>query len=163
MAVQSKLARFVTSTAALEPVDDGVLVLHRVHGHHGLRGATHAGHLQVRDSMNGLPGPNKPVDFDKGPFVTTGLGPKGETVMYYNFDVQSTTPAPIYVLFRAGESSPVVGQLNVVDVTPGDSGYNDFWQINKVTVPADYKRPTRWGASRRSRTRAIPSKRRTCW
>ena len=33
-----------------------------------------AGHLQVRDGMNGLPGPNQPVDFDKGPFVTTGLG-----------------------------------------------------------------------------------------
>jgi len=101
-----------------------------------------AGHLQVRDGMNGLPGPNQPVDFDKGPFVTTGLGPKGETVMYYNFDVQSTTPAPIYVLFRAGESNPVAGQLNVVDVIPGDPGYNDFWQINKVTVPADYKANT---------------------
>jgi hypothetical protein len=101
-----------------------------------------AGHLQVRDAMNGLPGPNQPVDFDKGPFVTTGLGPKGETVMYYNFDVQPTTPAPIYVLFRAGESSPVDGQLNVVDVIPGDPGYNDFWQITKVTVPADYKANT---------------------
>ena len=101
-----------------------------------------AGHLQMRDSRNGLPGPNQPVDFDKGPFVTTGLGPKGETVMYYNFDVQPTTPAPIYVLFRAGESSPVVGQLNIVDVIPGTAGYNDFWQINKVTVPADYKANT---------------------
>jgi hypothetical protein len=97
-----------------------------------------AGHLQMRDSMNHLPGPNKPVDFDKPPFITTGLGPHGETVTYYNFDVQSTTPAPIYVLFRAGESSPVGGQLNIVDVIPGDKGYNDFWQITKVTVPADY-------------------------
>jgi hypothetical protein len=97
-----------------------------------------AGHLQMRDSMNRLPGPNQPVDFDKPPFITTGLGPHGETVTYYNFDVQSTTPAPIYVLFRAGESSPVEGQLNIVDVIPGDKGYNDFWQITKVTVPADY-------------------------
>ena len=78
------------------------------------------------------------MDFDKPPFVTTGLGPHGETVMYYNFDVQSTTPAPIYVLFRAGESSPVDGQLNIVDVIPGDKGYNDFWQVTKVTVPTDY-------------------------
>ena len=62
--------------------------------------------------------------------------------MYYNFDVQSTTPAPIYVLFRKGESSPVPGQLNIVDVIPGDSGYNDFWRVNKVTVPADYKANT---------------------
>src|SRR5271157_3027655 len=36
-----------------------------------------AGHLQMRDSMNHLPGPNEPVDFDKGPFVTTGFGPHG--------------------------------------------------------------------------------------
>ena len=88
--------------------------------------------------MNHLPAANMPVDFDKAPFVTTGLGPRGETVMYYNFDVQSTTPAPIYVLFRKGEMTPVAGQLNIVDVVPGDSGYNDFWQINKVTVPDDY-------------------------
>jgi hypothetical protein len=97
-----------------------------------------AGHLQVRDGMNGLPAPNQPVDFDQPPFVTTGLGPHGETVMYYNFDVQSTTPAPIYILFRRGESSPVAGQLNIVDVIPGDAGYNDFWQVYKVTVPGDY-------------------------
>ncbi len=95
-------------------------------------------HLQMRDAMNALPGPNQPVDFDKPPFVTTGLGPKGEVVTYYNFDVQSTTPAPIYVLYRKGEMSPVAGQLNIVDVIPGDPGYNDFWQVNKVIVPADY-------------------------
>ena len=95
-------------------------------------------HLQMRDAMNHLPASDAPVDFDKPPFVTTGLGPHGETVMYYNFDVQSTTPAPIYVLFRKGEMTPVAGQLNIVDVIPGDAGYNDFWQINKVTVPADY-------------------------
>jgi hypothetical protein len=97
-----------------------------------------AGHLQMRDSMNHLPGANRPVDFDVPPFVTTGLGPHGEVVMYYNFDVQSTTPAPIYVLFRKGDSQPVAGQLNIVDVIPGDTGYNDFWQVTKVTVPADY-------------------------
>lgn len=97
-----------------------------------------AGHLQMRDGMNHLPGPNQPVDFDKAPFVTEGLGPKGETVTYYNFDIQPTTPAPIYVLYRKGEMSPVDGQLNIVDVIPGDAGYNDFWEINKVTVPADY-------------------------
>ena len=97
-----------------------------------------AGHLQMRDGMNMIPEANQPVDFDKPPFVTTGLGPHGETVSYYNFDAQSTTPAPIYVLFRQGDSSPVAGQLNIVDVIPGDPGYNDFWQINKVTVSAEY-------------------------
>jgi hypothetical protein len=61
-------------------------------------------HLQMRDAMNHLPGPNAPVDFDKPPFVTTGLGPHGETVMYYNFDIQSTASAPIYS--GPGESLP---------------------------------------------------------
>src|SRR5262249_41398236 len=61
-----------------------------------------------------------------------------ETVQYYNFDVQPTEPALIYALFRKGESKPVDGQLNIVDVLPGDPGYNDFWAVSKVTVPADY-------------------------
>ena len=47
-------------------------------------------------------------------------------------------PAPIYVRFREGESTPVSGQLNIVGVIPGDPGYTDFWQVMKVTVPADY-------------------------
>jgi hypothetical protein len=58
--------------------------------------------------------------------------------MYYNFDVQPTAPAPIYVLFRTGDDKPVPGQLNIVDVIPGDPGYSDFWQVYKVTVPASY-------------------------
>jgi hypothetical protein len=47
-------------------------------------------------------------------------------------------PAPIYVLIREGESSPVEGQKNIIDVIPGDEGYNDFWEVQFVTVPADY-------------------------
>jgi hypothetical protein len=101
-----------------------------------------AGHLQVRTPENGLPGPNEPIDFDVEPFITRGLGPLGESVRYYNFDVQPLGPAPIYVLFREGESTPVTGQLNIVDVIPGDAGYTDFWQVMKVTVPADYKANT---------------------
>ena len=97
-----------------------------------------AGHLQMRDGMNMIPAANQPVDFDNPPFVTTGLGPHGEIVSYYNFDVQTTTPAPIYVLFRKGDMSHVAGQLNIVDVIPGDPGYSDFWRINKVTVSAGY-------------------------
>jgi hypothetical protein len=97
-----------------------------------------AGKLQVRAATNGLPGPNEAVDFDRGPFITRGLSPDGTPVRYYNFDVQSTTAAPIYVLFREGESQPVPGQLNIVNVIPGEEGYSDFWQIVKVTVPRDY-------------------------
>jgi len=97
-----------------------------------------AGTLQVRTADNGLPGPNEPVDFDAAPFITRGLGPDGSVVEYYNFDVQSTTPAPIFVLVREGEDAPVDGQLNVVDDVPGDDDYNDFWHVHLVTVPADY-------------------------
>jgi hypothetical protein len=97
-----------------------------------------AGHLMVRDATNGLPAANAVINFDQAPFITTGLGPSGEVVEYYNFDVQPIDPAPIYVLFRTGESSPVTGQLNIIDVLPGETNYNDFWIVNKVTVPAEY-------------------------
>ena len=33
---------------------------------------------------------------------------------------------------------PVEDQHNIVDDIPGDDDYNDFWRVNKVTVPADY-------------------------
>lgn len=106
-----------------------------------------AGTLFIRTDDNGLPGPNEPIDFDQGPpFITQGLGPSGGVVTYYNFDVLPTEPAPIYVLFREGEEMPVEGQLNIVDVIPGDEGYNDFWQVVQVTVPADYEANTFTGA-----------------
>ncbi|ELZ77369.1 hypothetical protein C455_13570 [Haloferax larsenii JCM 13917] len=101
-----------------------------------------AGTLMVRTDENGLPGPDEAIDFDQMPFITQGLGPDGSVVRYYNFDVQTTTPAPIYVLFREGEDTPVSGQLNVIDVIPGDEGYNDFWQVHKVTVPESYEANT---------------------
>ena len=98
-----------------------------------------AGHLFVRDANNDFPAANAPVDFDAIPaFITHGLGPNGEKTQYYNFDAMSTTPAPIYVLFRDGESSPVANQLNIVNVIPGETGYNDFWLVTKVTVPSGY-------------------------
>ena len=97
-----------------------------------------AGHLFVRDSSSNFPGPNEPITMDQGPFITRGFGPEGQLVTYYNFDTQPTEPAPIYVLVREGESSPVEGQLNIVEVIPEDSGYNDFWEVNMVTVPQNY-------------------------
>lgn len=103
------------------------------------RFSSQAAHLFVRNSDNNFPGPDEPIDFDNIPaFLTKGLGPNGEKTMYYNFDVQSVSPADIWVLFKSGESTPVEGQLNIVNVIPGDAGYNDFWLVNKVTVPSDY-------------------------
>ena len=101
-----------------------------------------AGTLMVRTDENGLPGPDEPIDFDQAPFLTLGLGPAGEPVSYYNFDVQPTQPAPIYAFFREGEETPVEGQLNVVGTIPGDQGYNDFWHVHKVTVPSGYEANT---------------------
>ena len=42
------------------------------------------------------------------------------------------------MLFAEGSSTPVANQLNIIDAIPGDPGYSDFWQVVKVTVPADY-------------------------
>jgi hypothetical protein len=97
-----------------------------------------AGTLFVRDASNGLPEANAAIDFDEAPFITQGLGPDGEIIQYYNFDAMPVTSAPIFVLFREGESEPVNGQLNIIDAIPGDVGYNDFWHVHKVTVPDDY-------------------------
>ena len=97
-----------------------------------------AGTLLVRNEENGLPGPDEAIDFDQAPFITQGFGPDGETVEYYNFDVQSTAPAPIYA-FVDENGDPVEEQLNVIGVIPGDDGYNDFWQVNHVVVPDSYE------------------------
>lgn len=97
-----------------------------------------AGTLFQRRSNPDLPAPNEPINFDKPPFLTKGLGPEGEVVEFYNFDVMLRQPAPIYVLYREGENTPVKNQQNIVNVIPGDEGYNDFWQVYKVIVPFDY-------------------------
>lgn len=96
-----------------------------------------AGTWYRRDVDPTLPGPNVAIDYDAR-FKVVGLGPAGERVTQYLFDVRPTAPAPIYVLFREDEDAPVMGQKNVVSVIPGDPGYNDLWQPVRVDVPADY-------------------------
>jgi len=96
-----------------------------------------AGHLQVRTATNNLPAANVAVDFDKDPFITRGLTRSGQKVDYYNFDIKPTVPAPIWVLYKEGESNAVAGN-NIIDVIPGDADYNDIWQVYKVIVPANY-------------------------
>ncbi|MCJ0618902.1 hypothetical protein JZX76_05020 [Haloarcula hispanica] len=99
-----------------------------------------AGMLHRRSQNDALPGPDEPIDFDSL-FLTQGYGPGGDIIEYYDFDVQSTQPAPIYALFYEN-GDPVEGQLNIIDVIPGDEGYNDFWQVHLVTVPDDYEANT---------------------
>ena len=96
-----------------------------------------AGTLHVRSANGDLPGADEPIDFDAN-FLTQGFGPDGGVVQYYDFDVQPTEPAPIYAFVREN-GDPVQGQLNVVGVVPGDEGYNDFWQVHRVTVPDGYE------------------------
>src|SRR6476646_3035873 len=95
-----------------------------------------AANIQVRTPDNHLPGPNEPVDFDTGPFITQGLSPTtGKPVRYYNFDIQGTTPAPIYVLYRDGEDKSVTGQLDIIDTLPGERANNASRKVGKVGVP----------------------------
>src|SRR5262249_7804143 len=97
-----------------------------------------AGPLLVRSADKRLPGPNEPIDFDTPPLNTLGFSPTGEPVLYYHLDVQSTTPAPVYILYREGEDKPVQSQLDIINTLPGEKGYNDFRQVWKVWVPNDY-------------------------
>lgn len=95
--------------------------------------------LMKRSSNSALPAANEPINFDQGDFITQSFGPDGQLVKYYNFDVQPLLPAPLYVLFEEGSTEPVEGQLNIIDVIPGEDGYSDFWQMFKVTVPENYE------------------------
>ena len=123
-----------TAPVAMKPVDPDQAPVAAVD-----RFSEKAAHLQVRTADNKIPGPNEPVDFDTGPFITQGLSPTtSKLVPYYNFDVQGTASAPLYVLYREGEEKPVEGQLDIIDTLPGEKGYNDFRQVWKVTVPKDY-------------------------
>jgi hypothetical protein len=117
-------------SAAMDPADAPRAAIDRF--------SEDAGTLLVRAKNDALPGPDEAIDFDAKPFRHQGLGPDGEVIRYYNFDVQPRAPAPIYALFREGEDAPVADQLNIVGVVPGDEGYNDFWRVTKVTVPSDY-------------------------
>ena len=97
-----------------------------------------AGKLLKRSADTRLPGPNEPIDFDAAPLTNLGFSPTGEPTLYYRLDVQSTTPAPVYILYREGEDKPVQDQLDIIDTLPGEKGYNDFRQVWKVWVPKDY-------------------------
>ena len=89
----------------------------------------------VRSAASRLPAADQPIDFDRPPFITQGIGPDGSIVRYYNFDIQSDRPANRYRLSHAGRHAPLPGELDLVDVIPGDARYNDFWRIAWVEVP----------------------------
>src|SRR6516164_2574154 len=119
--------------AALQPVDPDQAPIAAVD-----RFSDTAGTLLKRSADTRLPGPNEPIDFDAAPLTNLGFSPTGEPTLYYRLDVQSTTPAPVYILYREGEDKPVQDQLDIIDTLPGEKGYNDFRQVWKVWVPKDY-------------------------
>ena len=91
-----------------------------------------AAHLMIRDAAHPLPAAGAPIDLDVPPFVTQGLGPAGDVVRYYNFDVQRPEPDTLYRIVRPG-SREIVAEL--VDAIPGDPTYSDFHRIAWVEVP----------------------------
>jgi hypothetical protein len=97
-----------------------------------------AGHLMVRGAGNHFPGPDQPIDMDVAPFVTRGLAPDGTHIRYYNFDIQSSVPAPRFRFTHAGKHEAIAGQPDVIDVIPGERGYSDFFGIVWVTVPDSF-------------------------
>jgi len=100
-----------------------------------------AGTQMVRESGNDLPGPGEPINLDRERFLTRGFGPDGGAVQYYNLDARPTASAPIYTFVREN-GDPVEEQLDVVDVVPGETGYNDLWHPHMVTVPDSYEANT---------------------
>ncbi|MDA1280482.1 MAG: hypothetical protein O3B95_10680 [Chloroflexi bacterium] len=98
-----------------------------------------AGTVMRRSVNSNLPAPNEPIDFDAD-FTSHALGPQGEDVTYYAFDVASLQSAPVYSLvFASDPTRRVDGQAPIFDAIPGDAGYNDFWQMIRVLVPDDYE------------------------
>jgi len=122
-----------TARAASQPLDPDYAPIAAVD-----RFGDASGTLLKRSADTRLPGPNEPIDFDRPPLNTLGFSPAGEPVLYYHLDVQSTTPAPVYILYRKDEDETVQGQLDIIDTLPGEKGYNDFRQVWKVWVPKDY-------------------------
>jgi hypothetical protein len=47
-------------------------------------------------------------------------------------------PATRYRLTHAGDHAALPGELDLVDVIPGDARYSDFWRLAWVEVPPEY-------------------------
>lgn len=71
---------------------------------------------------------------------------KGGPVIYPDFGPAPAIAAPLWAMITGMDASGapqfVSGQMNVIDVIPGDPGYTAFWRVTMVTVPADYEANT---------------------
>lgn len=118
------------SAAPQHPAGAGPVVIDRF--------SAAASHLMLRDHDVRLPAPGAPIDLDKPPFVTRGLGPDGRKVRYYNFDVQSATPMLRYRVVKPGTHDPIPGQDDVIGAIPGEAGYSDFQRLAWVEAPPGF-------------------------
>ncbi|HXH28385.1 MAG TPA: hypothetical protein VNL37_05030, partial [Candidatus Polarisedimenticolia bacterium] len=90
-----------------------------------------------RSRLPGLPGPNRPIAFDRPPFLLRVIGPDGRPAQCYDLDQRPARPARLYVFYDQANNY-ILNQLPVVGVAPGDAGYTDLWDIWKVTAPASF-------------------------
>ncbi len=141
------IALMIFSACATEPQPQPSVVPYPVHVNPDTgiefvavdRFSDEAGTLMRRSEAPNLPAPNEPIDYDSD-FLRHSLGPDGQDVSYYMFDVSSLRSAPVYVfVYASDQSRPVEGQSPIFDLIPGEDGYNDFWQKVNVLVPDDYE------------------------
>lgn len=86
-----------------------------------------------------IPGPNQPIDYDTV-FLARGLGPAGERITYYALDITSDQPGRAFEVHDAS-GAPIDGQLPIVELVPGEPGYNDFLRVHEVRVEVDEYEP----------------------
>jgi hypothetical protein len=113
------------------PADPGQAAVALVDRFIGTPGSQHA-----RSDDASLPAAGEPIDFD-GRFSFHALGPDGEHIEYYDFDIRSQVPGKLYSFSQDGE--PLSEQLPVLSTLPGDAGYNDFVRVYEVAVPPGYQ------------------------
>ena len=92
-----------------------------------------AGVFFRRSEIPTLPDSGAPIDFDDERFLMKGFGPNGETVEFYHFDVRSNVPAPVYIVIDQ-RGNPILGQLPIFDLLPGEEGHSDLWLIHHVQI-----------------------------
>ena len=92
-----------------------------------------AGYIFRRSERPDLPGPGEPIDFDEDRFFFRGFGPDGERIQFYNFDIRSPVPPPVYI-FVNRRDEPIDGQLPIFDLLPGEDGHSDLWHIHFVYI-----------------------------
>ncbi len=68
---------------------------------------------------------------------------KGQQVFYPDFGLNDPVAVPIWAFITGmdadGNPEFVEGQMNIIDLVPGDAGYSAFWNVNLVMVDDSYE------------------------